>query len=380
MDKEQAKNSIKKLHSTASELESSAIINLFEIDVSDIAIQELLYKNKNLIPINADKIFRFHNNPKIIDSSIWYNDVEYIGAPIKIDGFESSSKGTLPSPKMSITAKEESIHSFHLLKQYIRALDSMIGAKVTRTRTFAKYLDSKNFYSTGTTPLNPDVIIPKGLDPDPNAHFPLEIYYIERKSSENKLFIEFELSSALALEEVKLPARIVTSNACTWTYRGEGCCYEYKSIGSSAVHGDASLPNHAPPLANEKNELIEEQISEYDPADWRGTVPPLWKGSQENGGSYNKGTAVRILVKGINYYFVAKSTVPPDIPPPNEKFWMPDQCSKKITGCKWRWGTYSATTTHGAGSPPTLSGGGNPKSGHLPFGGFPGVTSAADSL
>ena len=118
MDKEQAKNSIKKLHSTASELESSAIINLFEIDVSDIAIQELLYKNKNLIPINADKIFRFHNNPKIIDSSIWYNDVEYIGAPIKIDGFESSSKGTLPSPKMSITAKEESIHSFHLLKQY----------------------------------------------------------------------------------------------------------------------------------------------------------------------------------------------------------------------------------------------------------------------
>ena len=380
MNKEQAQTSIKNLHSTASALESSAIINLFEIDVSEIAMQELLYKNKHLVPINSDKIFRFHNNPKLIDSSIWYNNVEYVGAPIKIDGFETTSKGTLPEPKMSITARDESIHNFHLLKQYIRALDSLIGAKVTRTRTFAKYLDSKNFYSSGTTPLNPDIIIPKDLSPDPNAHFPQEVYYIERKANENKLFIEFELTSALALQEVKLPGRVVTSDACAWTYRGEGCCYEYNSLKSASVHGDASLPNFAPPLANEKNELIEESIPEYDPADWRGNVPPLWKGSSESGGSYSKGTVVRILVKGVNYYFVAKTTVPVDAPPPNDKFWMADQCSKKVTGCKWRWGTYSATNDHGAGSPPVTSGGGNPKNGHLPFGGFPGVTSAADSL
>ena len=37
MNKEQAQTSIKNLHSTASALESSAVINLFEIDVSEIA-------------------------------------------------------------------------------------------------------------------------------------------------------------------------------------------------------------------------------------------------------------------------------------------------------------------------------------------------------
>ena len=212
------------------------------------------------------------------------------------------------------------------------------------------------------------------------ASVPLQgmVYYIERKANENKLFIEFELTSALALQEVKLPGRVVTSDACAWTYRGEGCCYEYNSLKSASVHGDASLPNFAPPLANEKNELIEESIPEYDPADWRGNVPPLWKGSSESGGSYSKGSVVRILVKGVNYYFVAKTTVPVDAPPPNDKFWMADQCSKKVTGCKWRWGTYSATNDHGAGSPPVSSGGGNPKNGHLPFGGFPGVTSGGE--
>ncbi len=145
MNKTQAKESLKNLQATAASLEGSAVIDLFEIDVSEIALEELLYKNKNLVPINSEKIFRFHNNPKLIDTSIWYNDIEYIGAPIKIDGFEITSKGTLPAPKMSITASEESIHSFHLLKQYVRALDSLIGSQVKRTRTFAKYLDYKNF-------------------------------------------------------------------------------------------------------------------------------------------------------------------------------------------------------------------------------------------
>ena len=70
-----------------------------------------------------------------------------------------------------------------------------------------------------------------------------------------------------------------------------------------------------------------------------------------------------------------------DVPPPNEKYWMPDQCSKKITGCKWRWGTYDAVSGdegYEAGSPPVTNGG-DPKKGHLPFGGFPGVSSARDS-
>ena len=165
---------------------------------------------------------------------------------------------------------------------------------------------------------------------------------------------------------------------CPWTYRGAGCCYEYRANKSSSIHGDATLPTCAPPLANEKDELIQTTVAGYDPSDYTGTVPALWQPGQ----GYAKAVPVRISVKGVNYYFVAKSAVPMDVPPPNDKYWIADQCSKKIVGCKWRWGTYSAgtgTSPYDAGSPPVLNGG-NPKKGHLPFGGFPGVTSAADSL
>jgi len=201
---------------------------------------------------------------------------------------------------------------------------------------------------------------------------------VERKSAENKLFMEFELASALALENIKLPGRIIAARMCPWTYRGEGCCYEYSANKSTSVHGEATLPTVAPPLANEKDELIENTVSEYDPSSYFGNVPELWQA----GKSYGKGVAVRIKAKEINYYFVAKEVVPTDVPPPNDKYWVADQCSKKMTGCKWRWGTYSATAGengHIGGSPPVTNGS-NPRKGHLPFGGFPGVTSAADSL
>lgn len=381
MNKSQAEESIKKLHAVSAEATPTSVVNLFEIDISDIALDELLYKNKNIVPTNSETVFRFHNNIKISQNSIWFAGQEYIAAPIRVEGYETSSKGTLPQPKMSISANEQGIHNFHLLKQYIRALDSIIGAKVTRIRTFSRYLDKKNFYDNNDDLLHPDVIVPEGFDPDENAHFPPEIYFVERKSTETKLFIEFELSSALEIENIKLPARLVTQNSCMFAYRGEGCCYEYAGNLSEDIHGEATLPTVAPPLANEKDERIEEAIDEYSPTDYHGNVPPLWKGSADNGSGYAKGKAVRIKVKGVNYYFVAKDTVPVDAPPPNDRYWMSDQCSKKITGCRLRWGTYAASPDgdYVEGSPPVTAGG-DPKNKTLPFGAFPGVTTAADSL
>ena len=84
------------------------------------------------------------------------------------------------------------------LKYAIRDLDSLVGAKLTRTRTFAKYLDCQNFYSdcsnlitgTGSELLSNTAPAPEGFDPDPNAYFPPDIYYIDRKSGENKNTVE----------------------------------------------------------------------------------------------------------------------------------------------------------------------------------------------
>ena len=74
------------------------------------------------------------------------------------------------------------------------------GAKFTRIRTLARFLDAVNF--TGNTN-------PFGT-PDPTAEFPQEIYFLDRKVTENRNVVTWEAQSALDLVNVKLPKRIAT--------------------------------------------------------------------------------------------------------------------------------------------------------------------------
>ena len=46
--------------------------------------------------------------------------------------------------------------------------------------------------------------------PDPTAEFPKEIYFLDRKISENRDVVQWEAISALDLVNVKLPKRIAT--------------------------------------------------------------------------------------------------------------------------------------------------------------------------
>ena len=46
--------------------------------------------------------------------------------------------------------------------------------------------------------------------PDPTAEFPQEIYFLDRKISENRDIVQWEAISALDLVNVKLPKRIAT--------------------------------------------------------------------------------------------------------------------------------------------------------------------------
>ncbi len=288
---------------------------------------------------------------------MWWQGLKYIAAPIQIEGFEVTAKGTLPRPKLSLTTSSEGIESFSVFRDLMRDLEDLVGAKVTRKRTFLKYIDKRNFYD-GDVPIAGPLNIPEDFSPDPNAEFPNDIYFIDRKSGENKLSMELELASALELEEVKLPSRILSSKRCPFTYRGEGCCYEYGSRKSSE-HGDADLPAKAPPIADEKDELISEVVDGYNPAT---ATTVKWQA----GTTYAAKKGVFITVKGINYYYVAKNAgVPANEPPPNSKYWAQDQCSKSLKGCKFRWAD---------GAPGEEGSTGGPFKGHLPFGGFPGIT------
>jgi lambda family phage minor tail protein L len=94
----------------------------------------------------------------------------------------------------------------------VRDNEDLVGAKFTRRRTFVKYLDAVNFSGGNASA-------------DPNVFFADEIWYIDRKASENGIFIEFELASAMDLTNVKLPKRQVTQNICAWQYRSAECGY-----------------------------------------------------------------------------------------------------------------------------------------------------------
>ena len=76
--------------------------------------------------------------------------------------------------------------------------NDLTGAKVTRIRTLAKFIDAVNF----TDGVNATA--------DPTAEFPREVYSIDRKSSENREVVEFELAAPTDLAGVLIPGRQAT--------------------------------------------------------------------------------------------------------------------------------------------------------------------------
>lgn len=346
-------------------LEPSSIISLFEIDLTEIGFDTnsqfvINVKNFQISLPGAEegvfnyRIIRLHNNLKLGRNIIYWKGNAYLPAPLATEGFEVASRGVFPKPKVQLAFSDDMLNVFNLFRGTVDFGD-LIGAKFTRIRTFAKFLDRANFYQAdGVSALSPDkLIIPEGFDPDPNCEFPRDVYYFDRKSSENRNSIQFELSSAIDLDRAKLPRRKVLSYICPWQYRGEGCLYEYQTRLNEDIHGTTTpIPNKsdstgqkAPICATEDDQIISKMSI------FSGTTisnnPTLWTLST----SYKKGDVVYITKKNINFYFIAKSNVPINIPPPNGQYWIADQCSKSIKGCKARFGENA-----------------------LPFGGFYGVS------
>jgi lambda family phage minor tail protein L len=242
MDKGQARKSIKSLMYEATNLSPSSLIHLFEFDLTSVvkSIGSSLVNDGEDIgiafgdPDDADNanILRFHNNIKVIDSYIYWQGKTYFPAPIQAEGFDISSRGTLPTPVLRITAqKEEEIEALSILRRTVHKYGDIIGAKVTRIRTFAKYLDAKNFSDISQVDSTQGAYpspFPDEYEPDPYAEFPRDVFYVERKSSENKVNLEYELSALIDVEGIKLPRRVVLSQKCGFTYRGCGCFYEQK--------------------------------------------------------------------------------------------------------------------------------------------------------
>lgn len=168
----------------------------------------------------------FHTGINELGNDVVWQGQTYTRFPIAITGFERNSKGSIPRPKVQVA------NVTGLVAAMAHSLNDLIGAKVTRKRTLLKYLDAVNFAAGNATA-------------DSTQEFPEEIYTVDRKSAENKVFIEFELAAAWDVQGVKLPRRQCLANICSWTYRGAECGYAGGAVADATDAPTTILANDA---------------------------------------------------------------------------------------------------------------------------------------
>lgn len=171
------------------------------------AIIELFQLHLDATLHGSSDIYYFHNgvNAAVTGNIIW-NSQSYVRLPIEATGFDYSSTGSLPRPKLAVSNIGSSITTILLAINVITPGNDLGGAKVVRVRTLKKYLDGE-------------------AGADPHAKFPDEIWFVDRKSNENSAAVEFELASKFDLAGVMLPRRQIIANICQWVYRSGECGY-----------------------------------------------------------------------------------------------------------------------------------------------------------
>lgn len=173
-------------------LSPTALIELFVLDTTSVV---------------GGTITRFHSGINQVQRPIVWQGQEYMPLPIEAEGFDLDAQGQLPRPKIRVANIQG------MFSAMVAEAEDLIGCRLTRKRTFGRYLDAVNFPG-GNPEANPDQALPD------------ELWFIDRKSSEDRYMIEWELSSAFDLEGVRIPLRQVIQNYCPWRYRDANCGWD----------------------------------------------------------------------------------------------------------------------------------------------------------
>jgi lambda family phage minor tail protein L len=154
-----------------------AYIELFEIDLTKYGEGVLRYTSSAF----DEDIIRFGGN-------------SYVPISIRAEGFQWNGRGQLPTPHVEID------NHGGALTELSEAHDDLIGCQVTRIRTHLRFLDGQ-------------------AEADETAHYPKDIFFIERLVKQDKYTIEWELSAAMDQEGRMLPGRTMVRGLCDYRYR-----------------------------------------------------------------------------------------------------------------------------------------------------------------
>ena len=186
----------------------SAIIELFEL-----RLDSTLH--------GSNTIYRFHAGANAdVTGDIVFDGETYQRFAIKADGFEYTNTGTLPRPTLTISNLGSEVTAIMLAVNATTTGNDLGGAEVRRIRTLKKYLDGESAA-------------------DPNVQFPQERWFIDRKASETRDIVSFELASKFDLAGQKLPRRQLIANICQWKYRGDSgeCPYNPSTGPGKNING-----------------------------------------------------------------------------------------------------------------------------------------------
>ena len=180
----------------------SAKIELFVMEL----VEGTHYATGN--PSNVPTTFRFHagTNMNTNANIIWQGNT-YEKFPIVAEGFAFEGRGQIPRPNLTMSnlggitrsGVVITVTDLMLIVNLTTPHNDLINAKITRLQVLASSLDAANF---------PNNTNPFGT-PSSNE-LPQEIFFIDRKQTENRNVVQFELVSRLDQQNKKLPKRQVT--------------------------------------------------------------------------------------------------------------------------------------------------------------------------
>ena len=183
-------------------LNPSARIELFVLEL----VEGLHYATGN--PSNVPTIYRFHAGSNMNSNAeiIWQGN-SYQRVPVTFEGAEFTGRGQVPRPTLTIAnlggiTRSGSVITMTDLLTIVNLTtphNYLADEKLTRITTHASELDAANFPSSSN---------PFGT-PSSNE-LPQEIFFIDRKTSETRQIVQFELVGALDQANLKLPKRQVT--------------------------------------------------------------------------------------------------------------------------------------------------------------------------